>query len=1726
MHKRAWYGIAALSGVVMLAALLSSLLGSCTRSQEPAPASRGLIPQPLDVPAGSTPNFGGFDFVGMSRPTYAVPPLRPTYDPLYSPGARYPLGVEHIDYLQYLWPDPGPSGCNVVTCTTYNINWSIFDASMAAAAAYTVTLASGQVITQPFGLVVPPFWLTNENGDGSSGNPYGRSFLPTWLITSPYSVPQTFYMDWIYGGTGKDYYIGINYDNPWFKARLLNFIDQAGARYDSNPQVAVVRVVLGVDGEGQPVGYRPSSYHGNQDTLNAAHQNQVASAASYEAFVQALCQEARVAFPHKPVLCMNGPTPSTNYSGEGFREYLWTDPATGWHAASPTRVVGYSGNGLRPDWWIASDIPTAYHYPWRYFTTCRTLADWDWPCGYEWYLNSGAIGAGVDPYQDLYWAFLMGAGSGADFLLPNSTWNGYRTVYTWDIAQHWLGAYDSRGWVVARDAEWPSYDFGGGLWGQSGYRNPFGNHLSILTPTVYPQACSPSLVATAVKYSDDNIGKQPWRPCGLQPTPASGPTATPKILPSPRATIQPTPSPNETSDYNMMQRLFNRQALTIPAGNTLAIATDPAWSQYGGYQRVKVTVSYLDTGTGNIVIRTATGNVTFDTHTIVRANSGIWKREVWEISSSYISNRLTSATGTAYLDITPATSELFLHEVYVDVIGYAKPTDTPTPTPTNTGAPTSTPTWTPSATPTPTITPTPLAAGCSLYTSLDTPLKIPDGNPSGVTSGIAVTDQAGRYVQSIQVAVNVTHPYVRDLGLRLIDPLGVSRLLAYQTDTDGDNFTHTVFDLYAARSIGAATAGDAPFSGFWRPLQDWNRGQPANGVWSLYATDLSLGDTGTLQSWQLILCTDTVTPTPTPTRTPTPTITLTPTPTDTGAPTSTPTATPSDTPTPTETFTPTPTPTVTNTPTMTPTPTSCHVYTSADTPLSIPDGSFTGVASNIHVADRAGQSVSWLAVTVNVTHPYVEDLQARFTDPNNNKGYLFANVDRSGDNFTATRFELGAATSIDSVTTTDAPFTGTYAPHDPWLVGQAADGDWTVTMIDVSPYETGTFDSWSLVLCTEDFTPTPTTTPTATPTPTITPTPSGTWTPEPTSTRTATPTKTLTPTPTKTFTPTPTRTPTNTLTPTVTLTPTRTPTPVATTVPLNCGQAWRAAAWTNPNGVWIAGDGPQAAPYRLDQTVPQPTSTRTPPPYVSPTPNGTFAAPPAPGLGLAQQVEKAPTALANQSYAELSVPWDILDLDDLADRVAANAAQGLRSWLDVSPMQGVARVPTGVPTVSYAAGECGTFSAPDYGALALRTAYSTTVASLVSRFGGDPAVAGFMIDTGDMHSGQNAADQVSGGTPCYNQQGVEQAVSCQAFVAWTEDAIDIWRTIAPSAELLLETGNNACVQLADWETLAELGQYAAVHHVRLRYNDLRPGQPNAQVYPPYTPTPTPEGTEGPIPVGTPTATPGAGRLQFMATTTPAVAYQVTAQPTGVPTAEQAGYAAYALYQAVAANAAYVFLSPEWFALLPADVLSYTLPTLGTTAADSPAAWVVFRAAEWADHDEGGTLYSDWPLEFGHLAQVDAGGATAVQYCAPSVYATAQAQVTATPTPLWAACQQELSTPAAPEGRNVLRYPAHSVISIDVADDWQYAYAQAGKLDYTLKLVYLDDSSEPFDVVYNTSGGEVVETITPAASGEFVTVTLALSGAQLDNGLPSVGDIEVRALDAPRTLHLLWIEPSE
>ncbi|HOB53202.1 MAG TPA: M14 family zinc carboxypeptidase, partial [Acidobacteriota bacterium] len=119
------------------------------------------------------------------------------------------------------------------------------------------------------------------------------------------------------------------------------------------------------------------------------------------------------------------------------------------------------------------------------------------------------------------------------------------------------------------------------------------------------------------------------------------------------------------------------------------------------------------------------------------------------------------------------------------------------------------------------------------FDGADVPKPIPDGDPAGTVTWIAVTDLEGS-VAAVTVRVDVTHPYVSDLSLFLIGPNGTVVELSSENGGSEDDYIHTVFDQRAATAI---TAGQAPFTGAYRPEEslDMLRGVAAAGMWGLAA---------------------------------------------------------------------------------------------------------------------------------------------------------------------------------------------------------------------------------------------------------------------------------------------------------------------------------------------------------------------------------------------------------------------------------------------------------------------------------------------------------------------------------------------------------------------------------------------------------------------------------------------------------------------------------------------------------------------------------------------------------------------------------------------------------------------------------------------------------------------------------------------------------------------------
>ncbi len=113
-----------------------------------------------------------------------------------------------------------------------------------------------------------------------------------------------------------------------------------------------------------------------------------------------------------------------------------------------------------------------------------------------------------------------------------------------------------------------------------------------------------------------------------------------------------------------------------------------------------------------------------------------------------------------------------------------------------------------------------------------TDILIPDNDANGVAVSKQVTT-IGR-VQTIQIAVDLSHTYLGDLTLSLITPSGTVLLLQ-------------------GRTLGRQTQLKQTYTPQTAPLLQRAIGQPMQGTWYLWIVDHAIHDTGLLHSWNLTL---------------------------------------------------------------------------------------------------------------------------------------------------------------------------------------------------------------------------------------------------------------------------------------------------------------------------------------------------------------------------------------------------------------------------------------------------------------------------------------------------------------------------------------------------------------------------------------------------------------------------------------------------------------------------------------------------------------------------------------------------------------------------------------------------------------------------------------------------------------------------------------------------------
>ncbi|MCK6456869.1 MAG: FG-GAP-like repeat-containing protein [Phycisphaerae bacterium] len=142
---------------------------------------------------------------------------------------------------------------------------------------------------------------------------------------------------------------------------------------------------------------------------------------------------------------------------------------------------------------------------------------------------------------------------------------------------------------------------------------------------------------------------------------------------------------------------------------------------------------------------------------------------------------------------------------------------------------------------------------------------------------------------------------------------------------------------------------------------------------------------------------------------------------------------------------------------------AAQVFSAAPS-LAIPGGPGTTTTPAMFV-NNAGR-IEDLDVTVNITHPYPQSLALRLNHPDGT-GVVLANF-RSGfgPGFVDTTFDDDAGFSFIAA---QAPLTGRFQPAPGTLAslsGKLAYGNWTLSVIDNSPGDAGTINSWALTFRT------------------------------------------------------------------------------------------------------------------------------------------------------------------------------------------------------------------------------------------------------------------------------------------------------------------------------------------------------------------------------------------------------------------------------------------------------------------------------------------------------------------------------------------------------------------------------------------------------------------------------------------------------------------------------------
>lgn len=146
--------------------------------------------------------------------------------------------------------------------------------------------------------------------------------------------------------------------------------------------------------------------------------------------------------------------------------------------------------------------------------------------------------------------------------------------------------------------------------------------------------------------------------------------------------------------------------------------------------------------------------------------------------------------------------------------------------------------------------------------------------------------------------------------------------------------------------------------------------------------------------------------------------------------------------------------------------------TQVGAPISVSGlaGLVTGITMSI---DGTACSATAGSTTVGIDHTFVNDLQITLRSPSGTDVLVISRTDGGGNNFCQVVLDDSAATSIQTVVSSQAPFTGTWLPNAPLsaFIGEDPNGTWTLLAQDFFVADTGNIRAWSVTI-TDNSAPT------------------------------------------------------------------------------------------------------------------------------------------------------------------------------------------------------------------------------------------------------------------------------------------------------------------------------------------------------------------------------------------------------------------------------------------------------------------------------------------------------------------------------------------------------------------------------------------------------------------------------------------------------------------------------